>query len=32
MNVRFKAALKGGLAKELKWEGIPVEKLMKLVE
>jgi hypothetical protein len=32
MNVRFKAALKGGLAKELRWDGIPLEKLMKLAD
>lgn len=32
MNVRVKATLKGGLSKELKWDEIPVEKLIKLAE
>ncbi len=32
VNVRVKASLKGGLSKELKWDGLPVEKLMKLAQ
>ena len=32
VNVKVKATLKNGLSKELKWNEIPVEKLMKLAE
>lgn len=32
LNVRVKATLKGGLSKELKWDEIPVEKLIKLAK
>lgn len=32
VNIRVKATLKGGLSKQLKWDGVPVEKLLKLTE